>query len=130
MRSFVGFVYIIKSFEKGGKQVMARIDVRFHALSEPWIIRWLESEPGSREDRKALLNLYVSEIIRELTATVGRPKQARQRAQYSPPVFDWRFSDDLQLKYTVRTHQSLLGRQTVRITILRLWNPRSDSPSP
>ena len=110
--------------------------VDFHTATALEMIDWCQAVPAQEEDRRMLLfGVYCPDIAGQLRAAGGDPVTllgmgARRIAGLEPPVYDWRYTADLWVRFVVRVTTSRLRSPRCRVTVLHLSLERLASPSP
>ena len=101
-----------------------RTQIRWHEETRPALEDWIDEMAQDDDDRRVLVELFISEAESELSRSEGAPRAAFQVAGTRPSLWWWMYYADLWLQYAVRDeprHWSDLIRGRLRkITILRI----------
>lgn len=99
--------------------------VQFHTQVEDDLDRWLEGREPDDENRRALVRVYVDELIRVLGTTAGQPPGAIRVNSTEPRRYEWVYTGELTVDYEVRTPpRRRFGFGTVRVIVTQI-RPRS-----
>ena len=95
--------------------------VQFHRQVEEDLDRWLSAGELDDENREALVDVYIEELIRVLQETVGEPDHAVRQNSSEPRLYRWRYTDEVEIDYVVKTRGPGLFRfRSVRIIVFEI----------
>ena len=95
-----------------------RIVVKFHEECKADLLAWLARLPGSIEDRRALVELSLDELKREMVRTTGHPATAIYREQPPPPCYWWNYATDCWVRFTTSDSGGLFGTRSRTVEVI------------
>lgn len=108
-------------------------NVKFHEDCEDDILNWLISVPDQEGYRSLFLDLYLEHLIELLRASGGDDvKLTRLGAQrmrgIEPPLYVWRYTDDLLVKFAVRMIGTTRTSRAMRFVPnwIRSWRSKTE----
>jgi hypothetical protein len=105
-----------------------RVTIGVHTQAAPGLAEWVHSAPGRPDDRRALLRVYLADIMSRLEQFAGHPPGAERRPGFEPPLFEWNYAEGLWVRYAVRDVRRWFRVRERKITILR-FAPRPLDPA-
>lgn len=107
-----------------------RVVVKFQAPLRPALARWYLRLGRTKQERKETYFLFVTEMLARLKGYEGVPPGAVVDRSKEPPVWLWKYTDDLYALYVVRDRippvRGWWGRGPARGAAHPLPDPGSD----
>ena len=96
-----------------------RIEIVFQQRAVAEIAEWVLLEPGLRDDRIRYAKLYLTDIKDELEEHEGLPIWVFPVRVDGLPMYDWHYSNDVWIRYSIRDRKQWFRRTRRIVTIWR-----------